>query len=85
MVEAGVNIKVIQDALGHKDIQTTMNIYADVTQEFRKSEFDGLDGYFRKSRRAYKKEAAAKDKAGDTAKNQAEDADNNSSGEKDPN
>ena len=85
MVEAGVNIKVIQDALGHKDIQTTMNIYADVTQELRKSEFDGLDGYFRKSRRAYKKEAADKDKAGDTAKDKAEDADNNSSGEKDPN
>ena len=43
MVEAGVNIKVIQDALGHKDIQTAMNIYADVTKEFRKNEFEGLD------------------------------------------
>lgn len=32
MVEAGVNVKVIQDALGHQDIQTTMNIYADVTK-----------------------------------------------------
>ena len=85
MVEAGVNIKVIQDALGHKDIQTTMNIYADVTQELRKSEFDGLDGYFRKSRRAYKKEAAAEDKAGDTAKDKAEDADNNGGETKDPN
>jgi len=47
MVEAGVNVKVIQDALGHQDIQTTMNIYADVTKELKKSEFAGLDGYFR--------------------------------------
>lgn len=48
MVEAGVNVKVIQDALGHKDIQTTMNIYADVTKELKKSEFEGLDGFFKK-------------------------------------
>ena len=27
MCEAGVNIKVIQDALGHSDISTTLNIY----------------------------------------------------------
>ena len=32
MCEAGVNIKVIQDALGHSDISTTLNIYADVTR-----------------------------------------------------
>ena len=51
MVEAGVNVKVIQDALGHKDIQTTMNIYADVTKELRKSEFEGLDSYFTKKRK----------------------------------
>ena len=47
MVEAGVNVKVIQDALGHKDIQTTLNIYADVTKELRQSEFEGLDKYFK--------------------------------------
>ena len=35
MCEAGVNIKVIQDALGHSDISTTLNIYADVTKELR--------------------------------------------------
>ncbi len=51
MVEAGVNVKVIQDALGHKDIQTTMNIYADVKKELRKSEFEGLDSYFTKKRK----------------------------------
>lgn len=29
--EAGVNIKVIQDRLGHADIATTMNIYSHIT------------------------------------------------------
>ena len=43
MCEAGVNVKVIQDALGHQDISTTLNIYADVTKELKKSEFEGLD------------------------------------------
>ena len=46
MCEAGVNVKVIQDILGHTDISTTLNIYADVTKELRKSEFDGLEAYF---------------------------------------
>ena len=46
MCEAGVNIKVIQDALGHSDISTTLNIYADVTKELRKSEFEYLDRQF---------------------------------------
>ena len=48
MCEAGVNVKVIQDTLGHKDISTTLNIYTDVTKELRKSEFEGLDSYFKK-------------------------------------
>lgn len=48
MCEAGVNVKVIQDALGHKDISTTLNIYTDVTKELRQSEFEGLDIYFKK-------------------------------------
>ena len=46
MCEAGVNIKVIQDALGHSDISTTLNIYADVTKEMKAEEFKGLDSYF---------------------------------------
>ena len=40
MCEAGVNVKVIQDTLGHKDISTTLNIYTDVTKELRQSEFE---------------------------------------------
>lgn len=46
MCEAGVNIKVIQDTLGHKDITTTLNIYTNVTKELKKTEFEGLDKYF---------------------------------------
>ena len=42
MCEAGVNVKVIQDTLGHKDISTTLNIYTDVTKELRKSELKVL-------------------------------------------
>ena len=48
MIEAGVNIKVVQDALGHADVSTTLGIYADVTKDLRKSEFAGLDSYFKK-------------------------------------
>lgn len=47
MCEAGVNVKVIQDALGHKDISTTLNIYTDVTKELKRAEFEGLDSYFK--------------------------------------
>ena len=47
MCEAGVNVKVIQDTLGHKDISTTLNIYTDVKKELRQSEFEGLDSYFK--------------------------------------
>lgn len=32
LVEAGANIKEVQDRLGHSDIQTTMNIYAHVSK-----------------------------------------------------
>lgn len=43
LVEQNVNLKVIQDCLGHKDIETTLNIYADVTNGLRKKEFAELD------------------------------------------
>lgn len=42
LVEAGVNLKVIQDTLGHKDFSTTMDIYTDVTRELKQREFDNL-------------------------------------------
>ena len=50
MCEAGVNVKVIQDTLGHADISTTLGIYADVTKEFKKQEFAGLDEFFKGQR-----------------------------------
>ena len=48
LCEPGVNIKVIQDTLGHADISTTLNIYADVTKETKQKEFASLSGYFDK-------------------------------------
>ena len=46
--EAGTNIKLMQDILGHQDISTTMNIYADVTKELREKELGNLEAYFAK-------------------------------------
>ena len=37
LCEADINIKVIQQIMGHKDIQTTMDIYAEVS-DFKKNE-----------------------------------------------
>ena len=45
MCEAGVNVKVIQDALGHADVSTTLNIYADATRELKQAEFANLEAY----------------------------------------
>ncbi|MDW3933306.1 site-specific integrase [Staphylococcus saprophyticus] len=36
LIEAGVHIKEIQERLRHKDIQTTMNIYAKITKSYKK-------------------------------------------------
>ena len=46
MCEAGVNVKVIQDALGHSDVSTTLNIYADVTKDLKQSEFANFDAHW---------------------------------------
>lgn len=45
LCEAGINMKVIQDVLGHSDIGTTMNIYADATNELKEKEFMALSEY----------------------------------------
>ena len=39
LCEKGVNVKVIQDVLGHSDFSTTMDIYTDVTKDLKKQEF----------------------------------------------
>ena len=51
MCEAGVNVKVMQDCLGHKDVSTTLGIYADVTKDLRRDEFAQLDDFFKKNAR----------------------------------
>lgn len=46
MCEAGLNIKAIQEILGHTDIKTTMNIYAEATKELKVSEMSKLEKFF---------------------------------------
>ena len=46
MCEAGVNIKAMQDILGHADAETTLQIYTDATKELKKAEIINLDEYF---------------------------------------
>lgn len=43
LCEAGVNLKVIQDTLGHADIETTMEIYADATKDLKQKEFGKME------------------------------------------
>lgn len=43
MCERGVNIKVIQDVMGHTDIATTMNIYTDATRDMKNQAFKSLN------------------------------------------
>lgn len=47
MIEAGLNPKFVQDILGHSDISTTLNIYADCTQELRDSSIKKLEEFYR--------------------------------------
>lgn len=42
--ENETNIKVIQDIMGHSDIGTTMNIYAEATENKKKEAFRNLEG-----------------------------------------
>lgn len=43
MCEKGINIKVIQDVMGHTDIGTTMNIYTDATNDMKTQAFKLLN------------------------------------------
>lgn len=42
--ENETNLKVIQEIMGHKDITTTMNIYAEATSEAKVKSFGNLEG-----------------------------------------
>lgn len=44
-VEAGMNVKVLQEILGHKDISTTLNIYTDITKDTKKRELVVPENY----------------------------------------
>ena len=43
LCESETNIKVIQSVMGHKDIQTTMDIYAEVSEQKKQDVFKKLD------------------------------------------
>ncbi|EXM40472.1 integrase [Ruminococcus albus SY3] len=49
LCESGVNIKVIQDVLGHADFNTTMNVYAEATKDLKQREFKEFDRYLNDS------------------------------------
>jgi len=40
-----MNIKMVQDILGHTDISTTMDIYTHVTQEMRRDAKECMEKY----------------------------------------
>ncbi|MBN7774409.1 site-specific integrase [Clostridium aminobutyricum] len=52
MCEAGVNIKAMQDILGHADAETTMDIYAEATKDLKRSELINFEDYFNNQRSA---------------------------------
>lgn len=52
MCEAGINIKAMQEILGHADAETTMDIYAEATEELKRSEIINLEGYFNAQKKA---------------------------------
>lgn len=47
LCEAGVNIKVIQDVLGHSDFGTTMNVYTEATKDLKQKEFKSLEEFIK--------------------------------------
>ncbi|MEK5481021.1 site-specific integrase [Viridibacillus sp. FSL R5-0888] len=45
LFEAGASIKEVQDRLGHSDVQTTMNIYAHVTEKAKEAAIQKFESY----------------------------------------
>lgn len=52
LCESGINIKVIQAVLGHADISTTLDVYADVTKDLKKSEMQLFDDFMCNQKKA---------------------------------
>jgi Site-specific recombinase XerD len=44
-IESGMQAVVLQKLLGHKDIQTTLNTYTSVFNEFKENEFEKVSQY----------------------------------------
>lgn len=44
LCESGINVKVIQDILGHSDITTTLDLYTSVSNSFQQEEFQKASG-----------------------------------------
>ena len=45
LCEQETNLKVIQSVMGHKDIKTTMDVYAEATEEKKQESFERLGCY----------------------------------------
>ena len=48
LCESGMNIKAIQEILGHKDVSTTLDIYTDATKDFKKKEMLSFEEFINK-------------------------------------
>lgn len=47
LCENGVNLKVVQEIMGHSSFRITMDIYNDVSENLKKSAFEQVDGKFK--------------------------------------
>lgn len=43
LIEANVNIKVVQDLMGHADAEMTLNVYTDVKLEFKQDQLESFE------------------------------------------
>lgn len=46
LLEADVNVKVIQERLGHSTINTTLNVYSHVSQKLERNSIDKFEKLF---------------------------------------
>lgn len=53
-IESGMSAKVLQKKLGHADIQTTLNTYCDVFEEYEKDATDKAFEYLKNLGLTYK-------------------------------
>ena len=46
MIAENVNMRVLQERLGHESIETTMNVYGGLYQDYDEAVVDALDAAF---------------------------------------